>query len=320
MLEIILISLVLVLLIVVIVILFIRTSNKDSSNSEKLSIEQNIKFDNLNNNIQALSQNNLNQLQNMNQQLNNVYQSLGEMKSISSDVESLRRVLANVKSRGSFAEVQLERILEQVIPGMYEKNVKPNPRSNKIVEFALKIPNGKEGITWLPIDSKFPLDRYEKLVEASQDNNAQNVEICRKMLINEIDKQATKIKDSYIFVPYTTNFAVMYLATEGMYMEAVTDKDGLLQKLQDRGIMVAGPSTIIALLNSLAMGFNMIKINENADEIRKSLGDIKRQFNEFYNNFEVIEDGIQKANGALDNAKRRSDLIIKSLDRIEIKD
>lgn len=103
-------------------------------------------------------------------------------------------------------------------------------------------------------------------------------------------------------------------------MEAVTDPDGLQQKLQDRGIMLAGPSTIIALLNSLSMGFNMIKINENADEIRKSLGDIKRQFDEFNSNFENIEAGLQKASGALDNAKRRSNLIIKSLDRIEVED
>lgn len=164
------------------------------------------------------------------------------------------------------------------------------------------------------------MDQYARLVEASQSNDAAVIESSRKALINEIDRQATKIKDNYIFVPYTTNFAVMYLATEGMYMEAVTDKDGLQEKLQDRGIMLAGPSTILALINSLSMGFNMIKINENADEIRRSLGDIKRQFDEFNTSFENIEAGLIKANSALDSAKRRSDLITKSLDRIEVED
>lgn len=321
MLEIILFSIVIVLLICVIIILIVKKPKTNNSQTEAFATEQNLRMQALDSNMQKLTQNNMTQLQNMSAQLNNVYQSLGEMKSMSTDIESLRKVLANVKTRGTFAEVQLERILEQTIPGMYETNVKPNPRSSKIVEFAIKIPNGDDGgNTWLPIDSKFPMDQYARLVEASQSNDAAVIESSRKALINEIDRQATKIKDNYIFVPYTTNFAVMYLATEGMYMEAVTDKDGLQEKLQDRGIMLAGPSTILALINSLSMGFNMIKINENADEIRRSLGDIKRQFDEFNTSFENIEAGLIKANSALDSAKRRSDLITKSLDRIEVED
>lgn len=306
------------LLITAIIILLFR---KPKDNYKQAAQDQNIKLDTINNSMQNLSQLSTTQLQNMNNQLNNVYQSLGEMKSMSSDVENLRKVLANVKTRGTFAEVQLERLLEQIIPEMYEKNVKPNPRSNKIVEFAIKIPNGEDSsFTLLPIDSKFPMDAYSKLVEASEGEDANFVELCRKNFINEIDKQATKIKDSYIHVPQTTNFAVMYLATEGMYMEAITDPEGLQYKLQERGIMLAGPSTIIALLNSLSMGFNMIKINENADEIRRSLGNIKRQFNEFNSNFNAINSGLQKASDALNDAHRRSELITKSLDKIEVKD
>lgn len=164
------------------------------------------------------------------------------------------------------------------------------------------------------------MDHYEKLVTASEQNDADLIEACRKQLINQINLQATQIKDKYIDVPYTTNFAIMYLPTEGIYMEAVTDPDGLQQKLQERGVMIAGPSTILALLNSLSMGFNMIEINKNADEIRKMLGNIKQQFDKFNNNFETIESGIRTINKGLDEAKSRSNKITNSLDRIEVED
>ena len=319
MLEIIMFSVITLLLIAVIAILLTRKSKNNSEESIQAATEQNVKMDTLNTNMQNLTQLNSNQLQAMSAQLNNVYQSLGEMKSMSSDVENLRKVLTNVKTRGTFAEVQLGRLLEQTIPGMYEQNVKPNPRAGKIVEFAIKIPNGKDkGITWLPVDSKFPMDRYSQLVEASEAQDPEAIEIARKALINEIDRQATKIKDSYINVPYTTNFAIMYLPTEGMYLEAVTDKDGLQDKLQDRGIMIAGPSTIIALLNALGMGFNMVKINENADEIRKMLMNIKQQFDKFNDNFETISGGIETATRGLNDARERSRMINNSLDRIDI--
>lgn len=311
-------AVIIALLIVVILILIFKKSKSGNEQAQQSFNEQGLKIDNLSANMQNLSQLSTTQLQNMNTQLNDVYKSLGEMKSMSSDIENLRKVLGNVKSRGYFAEVQLDHLLEQVIPGMYEKNVKPNPRSGNIVEFAIKIPNGKDkGVTWLPVDSKFPMDRYEQLVKASDTNDALAIEEARKALISQIDRQATDIKNKYIVVPYTTNFAVMYLPTEGMYMEAVTDPDGLQYKLQERGIMIAGPSTILALLNSLSMGFNMIKINENADEIRRSLGDIKRQFDDFNLSFEEISKGLEKASSSLDNAKRRSELITKKLNKLD---
>lgn len=309
------------LLIIAIAILIFKKPKSGEAQSEKLVAEQSIKIDNLSSNMQNLSQISTTQLQNMNAQLNNVYQSLGEMKSMSSDVENLRKVLGNVKQRGYLAEVQLGRLLEQVIPGMYEQNVAPNPRSSKRVEFAIKIPNGKDkGITWLPVDSKFPMDQYEKLVTASEGDDAAFVEECRKQLISQINLQATTIKDKYIDVPYTTNFAIMYLPTEGIYMEAVTDPDGLQQKLQERGVMIAGPSTILALLNSLSMGFNMIEINESADEIRKMLGNIKQQFEKFNKNFETIENGLATASKGLNDAKDRSRLINNALDRVNIEE
>lgn len=303
MLEIILFSIVILLLIAVIVILIVKKPKSSTALDEKFAAEQNVKMD-------AVSK-----------QLDNVFERIINMERISDEVDNLSKVLTNVGTRGSFGEAQLGRLLEQTIPGMYVRNYKPNPRSTDHVEYAIKIPNGKDKeITYLPVDSKFPMDKYSALVRASEGNDPKEVEAARKDLINFIDRSATTIKNKYIRVPQTTNFAIMFLPSEGLYLEAVKDPGDLQHKLQERGIMIAGPSTILALLNSLSMGFNMIEINENADEIRKSLGDIKRQFDEFNSNFESIESGLNKASDALVNAKRRSDLIIKSLDRIEVED
>lgn len=308
------------LLIIAIVLLLFRKPKDNSIQNEQIAALQDQKMDNLNANVQNMSQINASQLANMNTQLNNVYESIGKIQSMSADVEQLRKVLANVKQRGVFAETQLKSILEQTIPGMYETNVKPNPRSDKIVEFAIKIPNAENGVTWLPIDSKFPLDRYTHLVEASEQNDFEAVEKSRKELITAIDREATTIKDKYIIEPFTTSFAVMYLASEGMYMEAVKDPGGLQEKLQARGIMIAGPSTILALLNSLAMGFSVIEINEKAGEIRKMLVGIKRQFKDFDEHLDRIERGLNDASKGLQNTRERSRKISDSLVKIEVAD
>lgn len=303
MLEIILFSVIILLLIVVIIILLVKKSKSSTGIDEKFAAEQNVKMD-------AVSK-----------QLDNVFERIINMERISDEVDNLSKVLTNVGTRGSFGEAQLGRLLEQTIPGMYVRNYKPNPRSTDHVEYAIKIPNGKDKeITYLPVDSKFPMDKYSALVIASEGNNPKEVEAARKDLIDSLNRSATTIKNKYIRVPQTTNFAIMFLPSEALYLEAVKDPGDLQHKLQERGIMIAGPSTILALLNSLSMGFNMIEINENADEIRKSLGDIKRQFDEFNSNFESIESGLNKASDALVNAKHRSDLIIKSLDRIDVED
>lgn len=321
MLSIILTCITVVLLIVVIILLFSLFRKSNDSKVEQMSIEQNTKMDSLNNNVTNMSQLNTAQLQNMQQQLNNVYESIGKIQTMSTDVEQLRKVLANVKQRGVFAEAQLKNILDETIPGMYEQNVKPNPRSDKIVEFAVKIPSATDdSYVYLPIDSKFPLDKYSNLVSASESNNQQYIEECRKALINSIDLEATKIKDKYIVEPYTTPFAVMYLASEGMYLEAIKDSGGLQEKLSRRGIMIAGPSTILALLNSLSLGFNSIQINKNAGEIRKILVNIKLQFQKFDANLAKIETGLTGATKALAASKERARKINNTLERIEAKD
>ena len=184
------------------------------------------------------------------EQLQNVYKSLGEMKELSAgvtdNVKGLNRVLTNVKSRGTWAEVQLGNILDQTIPGMYEKNVATKPGSLARVEFAVKIPSGEDSskFAYLPIDSKFPMEDYARLCEAADAADAPALEAARKALETRIKDEAKQI-NAYINEPLTTPFAIMYLATEGLYAEVTSSKNGLAEEIQSKyGIMVAGPTTI----------------------------------------------------------------------------
>lgn len=214
------------------------------------------------------------------EQLSNVYKSLGEMKELSAgvtdNVKGLNRVLTNVKSRGTWAEVQLGNILDQTIPGMYETNVQTNPKYNGRVEFAVKIPNAEDdSITYLPLDSKFPLEDYARLSAAADAGDLESLEKAKKALETRIKDEAKLVKQ-YISAPETTPFAIMYLATEGLYAEITSSKTAIAEKLQADGIMIAGPSTITALLNSLSMGFRTMAINKKANEVWKTLGVAKK--------------------------------------------
>lgn len=208
-------------------------------------------------------------------QLTSVYKSLGEMKDLSVGVSGLNRILTNVKTRGTWAELQLGNILEQIIPNMYETNVRTNPKYNGQVEFAVKIPNAEnDEVCWLPIDSKFPMEDYIRLSESAEMGDVEAVERAQKALEARVRDEAKAIKN-YISEPQTTPFAIMYLATEGLYAEIMNSKTGLPEKLQNMGILVAGPSTITALLNSLSLGFSSIAINKRANEVWKVLGNAK---------------------------------------------
>ena len=205
------------------------------------------------------------------EQLEKLYTSLGEMKELSvgvtDNVGALNRVLTNVKARGTWAEVQLETILDQTIPNMYDKNVATGEKDTERVEFAIRIPasDDKSKITYLPVDSKFPLEDYVRLCTAAEHADADAVKQARKELEARVYSEAKLIK-KYINVPNTTPFAIMYLATEGLYAEIVSSQSGVLEKIQnDCNVMVAGPSTITALLNSLSMGFKTVAINEKAN-------------------------------------------------------
>lgn len=254
-------------------------------------------------------------------QLSNVYKSLGEMKELSAGVTTtvsgLNRTLSNVKTRGTWAEVQLGNLLEQIIPNMFECNVQTNPSYNGRVEFAVKIPNQENG-SWiyLPIDSKFPLEDYARLTVAADNADVPAMESARKALEARIRDEGKLIKN-YISLPHTTPFAVMYLATEGLYAEITSSKTGIAEKLQADGIMIAGPSTIVALLNSLALGFRTIAINEKANEVWKILGTAKAQYDKFGELLTKAKKKLDEAGKVLDEADHRNEVIQKKLKGVE---
>lgn len=255
------------------------------------------------------------------QQLQNVYKSLGEMKELSAgvtdNVKGLNRVLTNVKARGTWAEVQLGNILDQTIPGLYEANVKTNPKYNGQVEFAVKIPNADDdSITWLPVDSKFPMEDYARILAASDNGDLEALERAKKALEARVKDEAKLVKQ-YISVPETTPFAILYLATEGLYAEIMSSKNGVAEKLQADGVMIAGPSTITALLNSLAMGFRSIAINKKANEVWKVLGAAKTQYDKFGDLLAKAKKKVDEAGKVLDEADHRNEIIQKNLRKVE---
>lgn len=257
------------------------------------------------------------------EQLENVYKSLGEMKELSvgvtDNVGALNRVLTNVKARGTWAEIQLETILDQTIPNMYDKNVATGEKDTERVEFAIRIPasDDKSKITYLPVDSKFPMEDYVRLCTAADHADPEAVKAARKALEARVYDEAKLIR-KYICVPKTTPFAIMYLATEGLYAEIVSSQSGILEKIQnDCNVMIAGPSTITALLNSLSMGFKTVAINEKANEVRLLLGATKAQYEKFGLVLEKAKKKIDDAGKALDDAQKRNSIIRKKLKNVE---
>ena len=258
------------------------------------------------------------------EQLENVYKSLGEMKNLSENVtdnvKGLNRVLTNVKARGTWAEVQLGNILDETIPGMYETNVQTNPKYNGRVEFAVRIPNSEDdSITYLPIDSKFPMEDYARLSAAADAGNLEELERAKKALERRVQDEAKLIRQ-YVSTPETTPFAILYLATEGLYAEITSSKSGVTEKLQAEGIMVAGPSTITALLNSLAMGFRTMAINKKANEVWKVLGAAKEQYGKFGVLLQKAKKKIEEAGKSIDEADHRNEIIQKNLRKVETLD
>lgn len=262
--------------------------------------------------------------QTVSQQLESVYKSLGEMQKLSSgvteSVNGLNRVLTNVKSRGTWAEVQLGNILDQTVPGMYDTNVATNPKYNGRVEFAVRIPAADgSGHAWLPIDSKFPMEDYARLTAAAQAGDRQGMESAQKALEQRVRDEA-KLVRQYISAPETTPFAVLYLATEGLYAQILGSRSGLAEKLQQQGILLAGPTTVTALLNALAMGFRTLAINRKATEVWQVLGAAKMQYEKFGDLLQKACKKVDEAGKVLDEADHRNHIIQKHLRRVETLD
>ncbi len=251
------------------------------------------------------------------EQLSNVYKSLGEMKELSSGITSLNRVFSNVKIRGNWAECQLEGILDRIIPGMYVKNYRSDA-SREVVEFAVMIPDtDSDKMTYLPIDSKFPMEDYLRLCDAADIGDAEGVKLAKKALEAKVISEAKEIS-KYINTPFTTPFAVMYLATDSLYAEVISSKENIADRLHnDFNVMVAGPSTITALLSSLALGFRTVALNRKAGEVMDLLAAAKMQYDKFGIALDKAKKKIDEASSSIDDAQKRNSIIVKKLKGVE---
>ena len=254
------------------------------------------------------------------ERLESLYKSLGELKSLENGVVSLNKTLSNVKARGVYGEMALENILANILDSsQYETNVATKPRSTERVEFAVKIPDkDNKGFIYLPIDSKFPADIYGKVLEAAENADTVALKLAITELKTRIKKEAMTIRDKYISPPNTTDFAIMFLPTEGLYSE-VLRIDGLVEECQEKcKIVIAGPTTLTALLNTLSVGFKYLTVNKKSEEIMKLLGNFKGQFEKFNDLITRTQNRISDAQKAADQLRDRSSMIQKKLDKVEL--
>lgn len=253
-------------------------------------------------------------------QLESVNQGLGEMKNVAQDVGTLNKVLSNTKTRGILGELQLGQIIEDIMtPNQYEREFPTVSGSSERVEYAIKLPGtDDDGYVYLPIDSKFPLEDYYRLEDAYESGDKEQVELYRKSLLNSIKRFAKDINKKYLNPPETTNFGIMFLPTEGLYSEVVRNASFFDSLRHDENIVVAGPSTLSALLNSLAVGFKTLNIQKNANDISKILGNVKVEFEKFGNMLVKAQKQINTANNTLDSLiSTRTNAIIRALNTVE---
>ena len=254
-------------------------------------------------------------------QLSEVQQGLGEMKNLAQDVGGLKRVLSNVKLRGGLGEIQLEMLLENILaPGQYEANVCVKSGSREVVEFAVKLPgnSGNAEPVWLPVDAKFPKDVYEKLQTAYDLADSAAMETAQKELENAIKLNAKDIATKYLDPPHTTNFAIMFLPFEGIYAEVVRKAD-LLEEVQRRyNVIITGPTTLAAILNSLQMGFKTLAIQRRSSEVWETLGAVKTEFETFGGILEKAKNKIQGGISEIDTlVGTRTRVIQRKLKEVE---
>ena len=250
-----------------------------------------------------------------------VQRGLGEMQNLAAGVGDLQRVLTNVKVRGTWAEVQLGNLLDQILsPGQYEKNVRVKPDSGESVEYAVRVPSkgvDPEGYLWLPIDSKFPQESYRRIQEAADRGDSEATRKATEDLFRTIRTEAQQIHDKYINPPVTTDFAIMFLATEGLYGEALREPS-LVEDLQRRyRIVIAGPTTLAAILSSFRMGFQTLAIEQRASEVVKLLGAVKTEFGKFGEVLDKLKKQLNTASRTIEDSGVRTRAIEKKLRLVE---
>lgn len=248
-----------------------------------------------------------------------VHKGLGEMQTLAAGVGDLKRVLTNVKSRGTWGEVQLARLIEDTMTiDQYAVNVKPIPHSDAVVEFAIKLPGreGLDGPVWLPIDAKFPKEEYERLHDAQELADRDAVKQASQALGRAVEAQAKQIASKYVAPPYTTDFAIMFLPSEGLYAE-VLRVPGLLDRLQELRINVAGPANLAAMLNSLQMGFRTLAIEKRSSEVWQLLRAVKTEFGKFGSSLDDIRKSLESAATRLGKTETRTRVMLKNLRSVE---
>ena len=255
------------------------------------------------------------------ERLDAVHKGLGEMQNLATGVGDLKNVLTNVKVRGTWAEYQLEAILEQVLtPDQFDRNVATRKDSSERVEFAIRLPGRSDDpndCVWLPIDSKFPQEDYLRLSEAANSADAEAVALSTRELLRSITQSAKTIAEKYLNPPQTTDFAVLYLPTEGLYAEVLRQPGLVSQLQQDYRVMVSGPTTIAALLNSLRLGFRSLAIEQQASEVWQVLGAVKTEFGRFGDVLAKVKKQLATASNTIENTERRTRAMARTLREVE---
>ncbi|EHQ89211.1 DNA recombination protein RmuC [Desulfosporosinus youngiae] len=254
------------------------------------------------------------------ERLEAVHKGLGEMQTLASGVGDLKKVLTNVKTRGIWGEIQLGSLLEQILtPDQYSSNVVTKAGSNDRVEYAIRLParDGRDNIIWLPIDAKFPIEDYERLIAAQDQADLLLIEELGKSLENRIKSEGKTIRDKYIDPPHTTDFGILFLPVEGLYAE-VLRRPGLCERLQrECKVIITGPTTLAALLNSLQMGFKTLAIEKRSSEVWNLLGAVKTEFGKFVEILEKTQKKLQEASNTIDTATKKSRTIARKLKDVQ---
>jgi len=251
-----------------------------------------------------------------------VHKGLGEMQALAGSVGDLKKILSNVKVRGTLGEIQLGNIIDQILDSsQYERNVRIKPHTQEQVEFAIKIPskNSKDNeFIYLPIDSKFPIESYQRLIEAQEKAEAEEVARFSKELENSIRQNAKTIKEKYIDPPKTTDFAIMFLPSEGLYAE-VLRIPGLFESVQrEYKVIIAGPTTVVAMLNTISLGFKTLAIEKRTSEVWELLSAVKTEFSRFAEILEKVKKKLSEAQDTIDTATRKTRTIERKLKSVEV--
>ena len=254
----------------------------------------------------------------VNQSLVEVQKGLGEMQTLAAGVGDLKKVLSNVKTRGILGEIQLGNILEEMLSrDQYGINVSTIPGSRNHVEFAIRFPGAGDEMIWLPIDAKFPLDKYEQLLLAYESGDASLVNRQSKELVDTVRKMAKDIRDKYIAPPHTTDFGILFLPVEGLYAELARDPELMMLLQREYKVMLAGPSNLAAFLTSLRLGFKTIAIEKRSAEVWKVLEDVKSEFGKFSEILAKTQKKLQEASNVIDKARGKTTTISRKLAKVE---